>query len=59
MMMHLGKFVLFSAVLFFVAWLAKTGRVAYDLVMLWIAGGLAFALLDATGYQIVKRKRRG
>jgi hypothetical protein len=57
-MRHLAKFVLFGAVLFFIAWLAKTGRVAYDLVMLWIAAGLAFALLDAAGYEIVKRKRR-
>jgi hypothetical protein len=59
MFVHLAKFVLFSGVLFFVAWLAKTGRVAYDLVMLWIAGGLAFAIVDAAGYEIVKRKRRG
>ena len=57
-MRHLAKFVLFAAVLFFVAWLAKTGRVAYDLVMLWIAAGLAFAVIDAAGYELVKRKPR-
>jgi hypothetical protein len=57
MMKELGKFVVLAAVLFFVAWLAKTGRVAYDLIMIWIAGGLAFAVLDLAGYELVKKKR--
>ena len=57
--MHLAKFVLLAAVILFVAWLAKTGRVAYVLVMLWIAAALGYAILDLVGYDIVKRKQRG
>jgi hypothetical protein len=57
-LIHLGKFVLLSGVILFVAWLAKTGRVAYVFVMLWIATGLGYAVLDLVGYKIVKRERR-
>lgn len=49
---------LLSGVILFVAWLAKTGRVAYVFVMLWIAAGLGYAVLDLVGYKIVKRERR-
>jgi len=58
MLIHLAKFVLLSGVILFVAWLAGTGRVAYVMVMLWIAGGLAYAVLDLVDYEIVKRERR-
>ena len=43
----------------FLAWLAGTGRVAYVMIMLWLAAGLAYALLDLVGYEIVKSERRG
>ena len=43
----------------FLAWLAGTGRVAYVMVMLWIAAGLAYAVLDLVDYEIVKRDKRG
>jgi len=59
MLIHLGKFVLLSGVILFVAWLAGTGRVGYVMVMLWIAAGLAYAVLDLVDYEIVKRGRRG
>jgi hypothetical protein len=59
MLTHLGKFALFAGVTLFVAWLAGNGRVAYMMVMLWIAAAFAFAVLDLVDYEIVKRKRRG
>jgi hypothetical protein len=58
MLIHVGKFVVLSGVILFVAWLAGTGRVAYVMVMLWIAGALGFAVLDLVDYEIVKRGRR-
>jgi hypothetical protein len=58
-LIHLGKFVFLCGVILFVAWLAGTGRVAYVMVMLWIAAGLAYAVLDLVDYEIVKRVRRG
>ena len=45
--------------IFFLAWLAGTGRVAYIMIMLWIAAGLAYAVLDLVDYEVVKRERRG
>ena len=59
MLIHLAKFVLLSGVILFVAWLAGTGRVAYVMVMLWIAAGLGYAVLDLVDYEIAKRERRG
>jgi hypothetical protein len=55
----LAKFAFLSGLILFVAWLAGTGRVAYVMVMLWIAAGLAYAVLDLVDYEIVKRGRRG
>ncbi len=55
--LDLVKFALFSGILLFVAWVAGTGRVAYNFVMLIIAGALAYALLDLVDYEIAKRKR--
>jgi hypothetical protein len=45
-------------VILFVAWVAGTGRVAYVIVMLWIAGALGYAVLDLVDYEVVKRDRR-
>lgn len=59
MLIHIGKFVFLCGVILFVAWLAGTGRVAYVMVMLWIAAGLGYAVLDLVDYEIVKRDRRG
>jgi hypothetical protein len=59
MLVHLGKFAVLAGVTFFVAWMAGTGRVAYVMVMLWIAAGLAYAILDLVDYEIVKRQKRG
>jgi hypothetical protein len=53
----LVRFVLFSGVLFLAAWMAGTGRVAYMLIMLVVAGALAYAVLDLVDYELVKRKR--
>ena len=58
MPIQLGKFVLLCGVTLLVTWLAGTGRVAYMMVMLWIAAALAYAVLDLVDYEIVKRKRR-
>jgi hypothetical protein len=55
----LVRFAFFSGLLFLAAWIAGTGRVAYVLIMLVIAGALAYAVLDLADYQIVKRRRRG
>jgi hypothetical protein len=57
--MQLMKFVLVSGVIFFIAWLATTGRVAYVLVMLWIATALGYAILELVDYELVKKGRRG
>jgi hypothetical protein len=46
-------------VILFVAWLAGTGRVAYVMVMLWIAAALGYAVLDLVDHEIVKKGRRG
>jgi hypothetical protein len=51
------KFAFFSGVLFLVAWVAGTGRVAYTLIMLVVAAALVFAVLDLLDYQMVKRKK--
>ena len=59
MLIGLAKFAVLSGLILFLAWLASTGRVAYVMIMLWIAAGLAYAVLDLVGYQIVKRERRG
>ena len=59
MLIQLAKFVLLSGVILLVAWLAGTGRVAYVMVMLWIAAGLGYAVLDLVAYEIVKKDRRG
>ena len=59
MLIGLAKFAVLSGLILFLAWLASTGRVAYMMIMLWIAAGLAYAVLDLVGYEIVKRERRG
>ena len=59
MLIGLAKFAVLSVLILFLAWLAGTGRVAYMMIMLWIAAGLAYAVLDLVGYEIVKRERRG
>ena len=59
MLVELAKFAVLSGLILFLAWLASTGRVAYMMIMLWIAAGLAYAVLDLVGYEIVKRERRG
>lgn len=53
----LMKFAFFSGVLFLVAWVAGTGRVAYTLIMLVVAAALVFAVLDLLDYEMVKRKK--
>jgi len=58
MLIQLAKFAVLSGLIFFLAWLAGTGRVAYVMVMLWIAAGLAYAVLDLVDYEIVKRDKR-
>lgn len=59
MLIEMAKFAVLSGLILFLAWLAGTGRVAYMMIMLWIAAGLAYAVLDLVGYEIVKRERRG
>jgi hypothetical protein len=59
MLIGLAKFAVLSGLILFLAWLAGTGRVAYMMIMLWIAAGLAYAVLDLVGYEIVKREARG
>jgi hypothetical protein len=54
---QLAKLALFLGVTLFVAWLAGTGRVAYVLVMLWVAAALGYAVLDLVDYEIRKRER--
>jgi hypothetical protein len=58
MVFHMGTFVLIAGVIFFVAWMAGTGRVAYVMVMLWIAAALGYAVIDLVDYDIVKRDKR-
>jgi hypothetical protein len=58
MLVHLAKFAFVSGLILFLAWLASTGRVAYVMVMLWIAAALGYAVLDLVDYEIVKRGRR-
>ena len=58
MLIGLAKFAVLSGLILFLAWLAGTGRVAYVMVMLWIAAALGYALLDLVDYEIVKRGRR-
>ena len=53
------RFAAFAGLTLFVAWMAGTGRVAYDFVMLLIAAALAFAVVDLVGYEMVKKHRRG
>ena len=53
----LALFVLLSGVLFFAAWMAGTGRVAYILIMLIVAGALGYAVLDLLGMEIRRRPR--
>ena len=43
---------------FLIAWIAKTGRVAYTLVMLLVAAALVYAVVDLVDYEIVKKSRR-
>jgi hypothetical protein len=59
MLTNLAKFAVLCGVILFVAWMAGTGRVAYVMVMLWLAAALAYAVLDLVDYEIVKRDRRG
>ena len=58
MLIQLAKFALLSGLILVVAWMAGTGRVAYVMVMLWIAAALGYAVLDLVDYEIVKRDRR-
>jgi len=58
MLIQLAKFALLSGLILFLAWLAGTGRVAYVMVMLWIAAAFGYAVLDLVDYEIVKRGRR-
>jgi hypothetical protein len=58
MLIHLAKFAFLSGLILFLAWLAGTGRVAYVMVMLWIAAALGYAVLDLDDYELVKRDRR-
>jgi hypothetical protein len=58
MMAQLAMFAFLCGLILFLAWLAGTGRVAYMMVMLWIAAALAYALIDLVDYELVKRDRR-
>jgi hypothetical protein len=59
MMINLAKFALLAGIILGLAWVAKTGRVAYVMVMLWIAAALGYAVLDLVDYEIRKRDRPG
>jgi hypothetical protein len=50
-------FVVLSGVLLLAAWIAATGRVAYILAMLIVAGALGYAVLDLLGMEIRRRSR--
>jgi hypothetical protein len=54
----LALFAFGSGLGFLAAWIAKTGRVAYILVMLVLAAALAYAVVDLVDYEIVKKGRR-
>jgi heme/copper-type cytochrome/quinol oxidase subunit 4 len=56
-MFDLMRFALFAGLTFLAAWMAGTGYVAYNFVMLVIAAALVYAVLDLVDYEIVKRKR--
>jgi hypothetical protein len=58
MLIHVGTFLLIAAVIFFVAWMAGTGRVGYVMVMLWIAAALGYAVIDLVDHEIVKKDKR-
>ena len=58
MLIQLAKFGFLSGVILFVTWMLGTVRVAYVIVMLWIAAALGYAVLDLVDYEIVKRDRR-
>jgi hypothetical protein len=58
MLIALAKFAALSGLIFLLAWLASTGREPYVMIMLWLAAGLAYAVVDLVGYEIVKRERR-
>jgi hypothetical protein len=58
MLVQMAKFVVLSGLILFIAWPATTGRVAYVMVMLWLAAGLAYAVLDLVGYEIRKKEMR-
>ena len=53
----LARFVLFSGLTLFAAWVAGFGRVAYTVIMLVVAAALVYAVLDLVDMEIVKRKR--
>jgi 4-hydroxybenzoate polyprenyltransferase len=57
-LINLAKFALVSGLILFLAWLAGTGRVAYVMVMLWVAAAFGYAVIDLVDYEIVKRDRR-
>jgi hypothetical protein len=50
-------FVVLSGVLLLASWIAATGRVAYILAMLIVAGALGYAVLDLLGMEIRRRSR--
>jgi hypothetical protein len=54
----LALFAFGSGLGFLAAWIAKTGRVGYILVMLVLAAALAYAVVDLVDYEIVKKGRR-
>jgi hypothetical protein len=58
MLMHMATFALLCGLILFLAWLAGTGRVAYMMIMLWIAAALAYAVVDLVDYELVKRDKR-
>jgi hypothetical protein len=58
MVIQVAKFALLAGVTLGLAWIAGTGRVAYVMVMLWIAAALGYAVLDLVDYEIRKRDRR-
>jgi 4-hydroxybenzoate polyprenyltransferase len=58
MVVQLAMFACLCGLILFLAWLAGTGRVAYMMVMLWIAAALGYALIDLVDYELVKRDRR-
>jgi hypothetical protein len=52
------KFAFLAGLIFLAAWVAGTGRVAYTLIMLVVAGALAYAVVDLLDYEMVKRRKR-